>query len=45
MIDGTGHKWTTEIGEEMTIPSKVTKDGNIDSSGSGFIIITLVSMS
>lgn len=45
MIDGTGHRWTTEIGEEMTIPSKLTKNGNIDSSGNGYIIITLVNMS
>lgn len=45
MIDGTGHRWTTEIGEEMTIPSKVTKENSIDSSGNGYIVITLISMS
>lgn len=45
MIDGTGHVWTTTVGGEMTIPSKTNSSGSVDSSGNGYAIVTLVSMS
>lgn len=44
MIDGTGHKWTTEVDGTMSIPSKINSDGSVDSSGNGHAVITLVSI-